>query len=96
MSDQWMQCTTCKAIVQLNNTGICLACQGGFNSTEIKDKYELNDIDKLKEREKELENALQKPSTEKVHVQPTPKASKGVRGSNSKRKKAPQETKKEG
>ena len=26
-----MTCTCCKAVVQQNNTGICLGCQGGFS-----------------------------------------------------------------
>ena len=26
----WMTCTCCRAVVQQNNTGICLGCQGGF------------------------------------------------------------------
>jgi len=109
MSDKWMTCTTCKAIVQFNNTGICLGCQGGFSGQQDEDRYlpidtklrqqkddtslRQEDVNTLKKREKELEDALQKPSTEKVYVQPASKASKGVRSCNSKRKKAPNQSK---
>ncbi len=29
----YMTCTTCKGVVLVNNTGICLRCQGGFTQT---------------------------------------------------------------
>lgn len=101
MSD-WMTCTTCKAIVQFNNTGICLGCQGGFRGPQEEDRYmpietklesKEDQFQRLKAREKELEDALQKSSTEKIHVQPASKDSKGVRSGNSKRKKATNQSK---
>lgn len=134
MTDKWMTCTTCKAIVQLNATGTCLGCQGGFAGQQDADRYipietklrtKEEEIAQLVERQKELEDALrveliklgmtvvipkgskaqkemeeaydaiQKSSTEKVHVQPKAEASKGVRRSNSKRKKATTKGKKE-
>lgn len=40
MNNSWMQCTTCKSIVKMNSTGICLGCQGGFAGPQEEDKYE--------------------------------------------------------
>ena len=34
-----MQCTTCKQCVLCNPTGICLACQGGFNTEMCEDNF---------------------------------------------------------
>ena len=39
MNNKWMTCTTCRAIVQLNATGTCLGCQGGFNPCNKEDEY---------------------------------------------------------
>ena len=62
---QFMTCTTCQRVVQINNTGICLGCQRGFPNMDAEDVYkppvktdkEL-EIEKLKAREKELEDAI--------------------------------------
>lgn len=64
---QFMTCTTCQRVVQINNTGICLGCQRGFPNLDAEDVYkppvktakEL-EIEKLKAREKELEDAINK------------------------------------
>jgi len=67
MNDKWMTCGACKAIVQLNATGICLGCQLGFDGQHEEDKYipietklqsKEEEISRLKDREKELEDAL--------------------------------------
>ena len=56
-----MVCTTCRCTVAQNNTGICLACQGGFSGVKEHDAYKPKTlIDKLKDREKELEDAIEK------------------------------------
>ena len=39
IDDKWMSCTSCHAIVQLNATGVCLGCQGGFAGQQEEDKY---------------------------------------------------------
>ena len=69
----WMQCTTCKAIVSQNNTGICLGCQGGFTGPKEEEQCHIpietsykrdarlrqdEKIAKMKKRQKELEDAL--------------------------------------
>lgn len=38
MSD-WMECTTCHRTVRQNETGVCLACQGGFSQEMMPDDY---------------------------------------------------------
>jgi len=37
--DKWMSCTSCHAVVQLNATGVCLGCQGGFGGQAEEDEY---------------------------------------------------------
>jgi len=93
---KWMTCNSCRAVVQLNSTGICLGCQGGFAGQQQEDKYipEEEKIQKLKAREKELEDAIQKSSSEKVYVQSKTKIGKRVRSRNSKRKEITEESKK--
>jgi hypothetical protein len=34
----WMTCTSCRAVVQRNDTGICLGCQGGFSGAKEEEK----------------------------------------------------------
>jgi len=34
-----MPCTTCRRVVQINCTGICLSCQRGFVATDQEDIY---------------------------------------------------------
>lgn len=36
-----MPCTTCKRVVQINNTGICLSCQRGFTHHDQEDIYNI-------------------------------------------------------
>ena len=43
-NDKWMICTCCHAVVQLNATGICLGCQGGFAGPQDEDKYKPEEI----------------------------------------------------
>lgn len=99
-----MTCTTCKALVQLNATGICLGCQGGFNPFNDEDKYvpvetqlqsKEEEITRLKAREKELEDAIQKQSTKEIHVQPEARTCQRVRRSNTKGKETPPKIKEE-
>jgi hypothetical protein len=39
----YMQCTTCKAIVYANNTGTCLGCQSGFSQEKQEDIWKIED-----------------------------------------------------
>ena len=50
--NHWMTCTTCKAIVQLNATGTCLGCQGGFNPCNKEDKYKPEEEEEMKKKTK--------------------------------------------
>lgn len=59
-------------------------------------KKEENEIIRLEERKKELEDALQEPTAKEVPVQPKARSRKGVRGGNTKGKKAPEKSKEEG
>ena len=62
---KWMQCTTCRKTVKLNNTGTCLGCQGGFDNKIDSDHLKLSpgsleSIKKiLNQRKKELEHELE-------------------------------------
>jgi len=99
----YMECTTCKAIVQQNNTGTCLSCQGGFIGVPGEDSYEYqaNTVKKVAEKEntaklnelmarkKEIEDALQVGSTEKVDVCEQAKDGKRVASGNAKKRKTP-------
>jgi len=61
---KFMQCTCCKSSVQINPTGICLACQRGFIGVPQEDSLEQHekkkDLKKLKTRKKKIEDALKK------------------------------------
>lgn len=35
----YMTCNTCRRIVVVNNTGICLACQAGFSNAPQQDQF---------------------------------------------------------
>lgn len=85
MNEQWMPCTTCKAIVQLNATGICLGCQGGFNPQNKEDRY----------LPKEGEDAIQKQETKSMDVQPEARDGEGMGKGNAEGQEAPSESKKE-
>lgn len=68
---EYMICTSCHACVQVNNTGICLGCQQGFNSDIIEDHYQfhkLDEIERLKEREKELEDAIKEGEKQESNI----------------------------
>ena len=103
MSSDWMVCTTCRGTVQMNSTGICLGCQGGFKGPQKEDRYlpietkigsKEDKIKRFKEREKELEDAIQKSETKSVHVCEQTRVSKGVRSKNAKRKETSKESNK--
>jgi hypothetical protein len=86
-----MTCTTCKRVVQINNTGICLGCQKGFKQTPDDDAIDLRPIKEmegLKEREKEIEDALQKQKAESVDVRERTVHGKGMGARNAKKRKA--------
>lgn len=42
--DKWMVCNYCNAVVQLNSTGMCLGCQGGFVGRQEEDTYKPEEI----------------------------------------------------
>lgn len=98
----WMTCTTCRAIVQLNATGICLGCQGGFSGPLEEENYKAikEEVEPKKEtgylptetKLKEEEDAVQKSSSEEVYVQSKTKTSKRVRKGNPKKKKITKES----
>lgn len=73
---QFMNCTTCQRVVQINNTGICLGCQRGFTGMDAEDAWKppakntqnipedtlnIREIEKLEERRKEIEATLDEP-----------------------------------
>lgn len=73
---QFMTCTTCQRVVQVNNCGICLGCQRGFPNMDAEDvwkppvkKAEESEIQKLKAREKELEDAINQGLQQEEHKQ---------------------------
>lgn len=57
MSYTYMHCTTCKRLVIVNPTGICLGCQGGFSFIET-DHYKPEIKDAAEER-KEPEDYIE-------------------------------------
>ena len=66
MDDKWMTCTSCHALVQLNATGTCLGCQGGFNPLNEEDKYaNLENFSRMA-REMNLKESLKKPKKRKT------------------------------
>ena len=40
----FMECQTCRGIVQINNTGICMGCQRGFIGTPQEDHYQHEEL----------------------------------------------------
>lgn len=101
---RYMTCTACKSLVQVNATGICLGCQGGFSGQQEADRYidketqleHVNqDIAELVNRQKELVDAIKIASPKSMDACKQTEASKGVRKSNSKREKATKKGKKE-
>jgi len=55
MNIEWMHCTTCKAMVQRNNTNQCLACHRGFTGIPAEDSYDYF----LKSQEEESTDVLE-------------------------------------
>jgi len=98
-----MQCTTCKAIVSLNATGICYGCQGGFNPQNKEDRYmpietklaskEEKTVE-LEKRQKELEDALQKQGPKSMDACKQAKDGQGMGERNAKRQKTSKKSKK--
>jgi len=39
---EYMTCNSCKRIVEVNNTGICVGCQMGFNPSFVEDYLNKN------------------------------------------------------
>lgn len=84
---KFMNCTSCQAVVQINNTGTCLGCQRGFVQEPQEDAYQFH-----KEEEK---NANEVTSTKEVDARQQTRDGKKVGSSHSKRKKSSQKSKEE-
>lgn len=88
---QLMTCNTCKKIVHVNAIGICLGCQ--MHSSEPQpDEYKASLQEKLEQRAKEIEDALQKQETKSMDVCQQSSNGKRVGKRNSQRKKASDES----
>lgn len=61
----WMQCTTCKRVVLVNDTNICQSCQNGFDPHNATDQYMDFKINSL---QKALEDAVQESQSTSVDV----------------------------
>ena len=87
MMTSWMTCNTCKTVAINNNTGICLACQGGFTKVIQKDNYlftEHNDyyppeevelwekISAAEERIKQIDDNQKQGKAEEGHISRCP------------------------
>ena len=59
-----MCCTTCKAVVQVNETGTCKSCQFGFTSRGA-DSYEFHQLNEIIEDKKREIEALEEKLEEK-------------------------------
>lgn len=68
----FMNCNTCKRVVQVNCTGICFSCQRGFMHEDSEDAFISadNQKKKLEERLEEIQDALQKSETTQVQTLP--------------------------
>ena len=62
----FMTCNTCRRVVKVNNTGVCLGCQRGFTKEELED-YKEAKVASLEARQQELEQSLQKLDEDKEH-----------------------------
>lgn len=54
---EFMHCTTCSALVNINPTGVCLGCQRGFTNTPQEDSWRHSEeraLLKLTEEKKEM------------------------------------------
>ena len=104
---KFMECTTCKRLVQINETGTCLGCQRGFSSEPQEDAWKpeenvqtddflgVKSVIDLQEREKELEDALKIESPKSMDARKQASDGKRVGEGNAKRRKAPNKSKKE-
>lgn len=54
---EWMSCNTCRRVVWQNETGICLACQGGFSGKLAPDDYFLQNP--MKEEDYAIEEGIE-------------------------------------
>lgn len=74
----FMNCNTCKRVVQVNCTGICLSCQRGFMHEDSEDAFITAEQQKkkLEERLEEIEDALEGKNEK---MQALPKRSKKKR-----------------
>ena len=85
-----MNCGSCSAICQVNNTGICLGCQRGFTNYPQEDAWVNSDERKklkLKERKEEIENELHHSTSADTSTPLKRTVGKGVRTPHAKRKK---------
>jgi hypothetical protein len=81
-----MTCNTCRKIVYVNNTGICIGCQ--IHSTEPQaDEFKESYQQKLENRVKEIEDALQKQETKSMDACEQTNHGQRMGKGNSKRKK---------
>lgn len=100
----YMTCNTCNNIVQANATGICLGCQMGFagpqsDAVNMKPpKEERNDgiitvkeeMQRLREREKEIEDALKVTSPKKMDACEPTTDGKGMGSGNAEKQETAQ------
>ena len=63
---RYMLCSTCANLVLLNETSLCLACQRGFLGIPQEDDANAFMLADLKQKEKILENAIQKSETKSL------------------------------
>ena len=72
----WMPCTTCKRVVKINNTGLCLGCQRGFTGLDAEDVWKpspietakATEVNRLETRQKEIEDALKEVSKQESNI----------------------------
>ena len=63
---KYMLCSTCANLVLLNESSLCLACQRGFLGIPQEDDANAFMLADLKQKEKILENAIQKSEAESL------------------------------
>ena len=100
----YMKCTTCTALVNANATGICMACQMQNGGVPQEDTYKepilaksvnkpsdlgAKSVEQLMERQKEIEDALQKSESKSMDACEQAEDGKTVGKGNAKRRKTP-------
>lgn len=100
----YMKCTTCQALVNVNATGICMACQMQNGGVPQEDAYkepvlaksvnkpsDLGEktVKELMERQKEIEDALQESESKSMDARQQAKDGQTVGKGNAKRRKTP-------